>query len=1147
MGCSADTAEWIDGDHDFLRNFYKETEDKSQFHSQQLVPLFFDALNKPDRPNDVFALTGTRIPYLNGGLFESLIKDETAIDFPAAYFEDLLNFFAQYNFTIDENDPDEHEVGIDPEMLGHIFENLLEDNKDKGAYYTPKAIVHYMCQQSILYYLLTPLEDNDTSRPAIEYLVRTKQIGEGTPHGDYIRKNAPRIEQLLDDVKVCDPAIGSGAFPIGLLQEIFWLKLTLDLTLNEPSQLADVKRAIIQNSIYGVEKDAGAVSIARLRFWLALVVDEDHPRPLPNLDYKIMQGDSLLESFEGVPLDSFDADNLGGVTIDPKAQVEMDFASGQMQLTAEEKANRITDLTKAYFVEANPETKQSIHKEIDQFVLNHIDYNLSIAEEDFEIELHQHRAEIRKKQDQLASFTPKPKTAKRIEWLEKSIAEIALKKTKLEALEHEAERPYFLWHLFFQDVFAQGGFDIVIANPPYVRQEIIKDYKPLLQDEGYECFKGTADLFVYFYERSVNLLNDRGVLTYITSNKYYRSGYGEKLRGFLADKLSIREMLDFGDAPVFDAIAYASILIGAKEVVEPQHALKAWTWQRGQHVSRIASVMTDDAFPILQDNLKPDGWRIERPEVFDLLQKLKGKGTSLDEHINGRFYRGIVTGFNDAFIVDRATRDRLIAEHPSSELVIKPFLEGRDIKRWRIRDIEKWLLFVPWHFPLNDDPKISGVSHEAERQFEIQYPAVYAHLLAQKDKLANRNKSETGVRYEWYALQRCAASYSHEFEYPKIIWGNLATKPQFAYTNDNAYLCAPANLIPTNEKWLVPLLNSTTSHYLMSKAGAERQNGFYEFKPMYVGPLPIPEATDEKKSSLEELATTAAQSEGTALAAIEAEINQIVYRLFDLTPDEIRLIESSIGQSTQPTIEGEHGKTTQKEGLFRRVKELSQATPYISFAQIKQAVRADKIAEKDDTLKEYISEAVKAGLIHNAGKGWYTRLTEKPELKPSVGDPLPSILSKRFPLLPHYAWSTQQVNPWMHHLLGKFVSFVYVDAEGAEDVCEYLRNNGWNVTYNPTAKTGPDFVNREMSVIVRGLRREIDPENEPRIEGLLVDLMIENSRLQLMDTAEFQQMATNLCSQCAVDVAQLQRLLGDRKKTTVDLWGEESAHHLGII
>lgn len=1139
MGCPADTAAWTGGDPDFLRSFFNATEDKAQFHSKQLVPLFFEALNKPDRSDDVFVLTGTRIPYLNGGLFESLIKDETAIDFPADYFKDLLDFFAQYNFTIDENDPDEHEVGIDPEMLGHIFENLLEDNKDKGAYYTPKAIVHYMCQQSIIYYLLTHLEDTERSRAAIEFLVRHKQVGECTPHADYIRKHAARIELLLDNVKVCDPAIGSGAFPIGLLQEIFWLKLTLDLTLNEPAQLADVKRRIIQNSIYGVDKDAGAVSIARLRFWLALVVDEDNPRPLPNLDYKIMQGDSLLESFEGVPLDNFDVENMGGVTISAKAQVEMHFASGQMQLTAEEKANRITELTKAYFIEAQPEAKQQIHKEIDAFVLNHIDYNLSIAQEAFEIELHQHRAEIRRKEAQLATFKPNPKTVKRIAWLEKSIAEIALKKTKLEALEHEAERPYFLWHLFFQDVFAQGGFDIVIANPPYVRQEIIKDYKPLLEVEGYKCFKGTADLFVYFYERSVNLLNKRGVLTYITSNKYYRSGYGEKLRGFLAEKLSIREMLDFGDAPVFDAIAYASILIGAKEPVVEDHALKAWTWQRGDKVGAIAQIMSDQAFPVAQNNLTPDGWRIERPEVFALLAKLKSIGTPLGEYVNGHFYYGIKTGFNEAFVVDRATRDRLIAEDSSSAELLKPFLRGKDVKRWNTQFAEKYLIKIessqnkehPWsHLP----------DEQAELKFKETYPAIHAWLDSHRKALIKRGDKG---KYFW-ELRACI--YWEEFESPKILYPDIYEKQSFCYDEASYFSVNTTYFIPTHESWLVALLNSNCSEWIYRNMSNSVRGGYLRAFTQTMQSLSVPSTTDEIQKQLKSLAELAAQSEGAALAAIEAEINQIVYQLFELTPAEIRLIESSIGAGAQSKISGVHGKTTQKEGLFRRVKELSQVTPYINFAQIKQRVRADKIAEKDDTLYDYLKDAVSEGIIQSAGRGWYTSLTQDVTLNPESIQALDTLLGDRFPLLPYYLWATQQVNPWMHHLLGKSVAFVYVDSVGVDDVAEFLRGDGWSVTVNPTKKTGQDFVIRERSVVVRGISRELDDSTRPSVETVLVDLLMENERLQLMDASEFKGMVHTLLSQHRVDIARLQRLLNDRKRNLSDLMSKESTQYLGV-
>lgn len=1122
MGCPADSDAWSGGDPKFLRTYFEQTEEKATFHSERLVPLFFGALNTPDRPHDVFEPTGTRIPYLNGGLFESWITDEAAIDFPADYFADLLEFFGQYNFTIDENDPDEHEVGIDPEMLGHIFENLLEDNKDKGAYYTPKAIVHYMCQQSLIYYLLTHLEDTETSRAAIEYLVRNKQTGESTDHGKYIRTNAARIEELLDEVKICDPAIGSGAFPIGLLQEIFWLKLTLDLTLNEPAQLAKVKRSIIQNSIYGVDKDAGAVSIARLRFWLALVVDEDQPRPLPNLDYKIMQGDSLLESFEGVSLENFDAENMGGVTISPKDQVEMDFASGQMQLTAEEKANRISELTKAYFTEANPETKQQIHKEIDQFILNHIDYNLSIEEDKWENELLEHRREIRRKEEQLATFKPKPKTVKRMAWLEQSIAGISLKKTRLETLEQKSERPYFLWHLFFQDIFAKGGFDIVIANPPYVRQEIIKDYKPLLEAEGYECFKGTADLFVYFYERSVNMLNENGVLTYITSNKYYRSGYGEKLRKFLAEKLEIREMLDFGDAPVFDAIAYASIMIGAKNEVSSSHTLKTWTWQRGEKINRIAQVMGEKAFWLQQKNLTPDSWKLERPEVFSLLEKLKGNAIPLGQYVEDKYYRGILTGLNDAFVVDRTTRDRLVAEDPNSAQLLKAFLRGRDVKSWKSNPQDLWLIFT-------------------RRGTDIDsYPAIKRHLAQFKERLMPKPKGWPSGKewngrkagsYEWYEIQDNIA-YWQEFEALKVLIPAIQLRPMAYADNESFYCNNKASIFASKDAYfLAAVINSQTSFWFCRLNFATKQNENFDFEPRYSSQLLIPEASENEKSKLSSLTRQASRSEGPALAEIENEINQIVYRLFDLTTEEIRLIESTINKDSQPSIQGEHGKTKQKDAFFRRIKQLASEHPYISFDAIKQTVRAEKLLENEVTLKDYLGEAVEKKIIHSAGKGWYSSLSECVQLDTEPASSLVEIVEKAFPLLDFSTWSTTQLNPWMHHLLAQPVHFLNAPADTLETIGETLRDEGWEVSIDPPESAARKAIRpgQKMVVLRPSLSRQPAPDGrQARIEQIIVDLLVENARCGLMDDQEATDAVGRILRTHLIQVSGMQRYAGTR-------------------
>ncbi|HRM91752.1 MAG TPA: hypothetical protein PLK68_14985, partial [Thomasclavelia ramosa] len=204
----------------------------------------------------------------------------------------LLEFFASYNFTIDENDPDDAEIGVDPEMLGRIFENLLEDNKDKGAFYTPKEIVQYMCRQSLIAYLQTDISDEDT-KESINSFVKTYDV---KSLGGENSKLAIMLDQKLKEVKICDPAIGSGAFPMGLLKELFLCRGAIE----KFDDAASIKRHIMQQNIYGVDIEKGAVDIARLRFWLSLVVDEYSPQSLPNLDYKIMQGNSLLEQYNGV-------------------------------------------------------------------------------------------------------------------------------------------------------------------------------------------------------------------------------------------------------------------------------------------------------------------------------------------------------------------------------------------------------------------------------------------------------------------------------------------------------------------------------------------------------------------------------------------------------------------------------------------------------------------------------------------------------------------------------------------------------------------------------------------------------------------------------------------------------------------------------
>ncbi|MEK7264101.1 MAG: N-6 DNA methylase [Bacteroidota bacterium] len=526
MGCPVATNEkgkniWNNGDHRFLQNLFANYAEQELFHSKCLSQLFFETLNNNQRENHIFPITNTRVPYLNGGLFDNDAPETKRIDFPSEYFHNLLEFFEQYNFTIDENSPDDHEVGIDPEMLGHIFENLLEDNKDKGAFYTPKEIVQYMCQESLMQYLKThslATNGNENDERSLERFIRFQEIS------PWVQSKAREINRLLDDVKICDPAIGSGAFPMGLLQEIYKVKLHLFpyLKLSLRFIPAEIKRAIIQNSIYGVDIEKGAVDIARLRFWLALVVDETEPQPLPNLDYKIMQGNSLMEQFEGIDLSKAAMfDELAVETFTPDMFKEQNMPFG---FSPENRAS-IKQLIDEYFKEEKKDAKEKMHKAIDHIVLEHIDKSLEGYENQLLIEIATYVQQFRNKTSGLTRkqkelYKEKSKEQKEIEKRNILLKQKGDARKKLVALEKTFERPYFLWHLFFGDVFKNGGFDIVIGNPPYGAVFSTEDKKHFQQQ--YESAKtipekqkGSLDSFSIFIDAGICLCNSNATLSYI--------------------------------------------------------------------------------------------------------------------------------------------------------------------------------------------------------------------------------------------------------------------------------------------------------------------------------------------------------------------------------------------------------------------------------------------------------------------------------------------------------------------------------------------------------------------------------------------------------------------------------------------------------
>jgi hypothetical protein len=675
LGCPKGSTDWSGGEDNFIADFFEKAitaGEGGQFHSKYLTPLFFEALNTPGRKGDLFPLTGTRLPYLNGGLFEEDAPALRALDFPPLLFEELLGFFGEYHFTIDENDPEDHEVGIDPEMLGHIFENLLEDNKDKGAFYTPKAIVQYMARESMRHYLETHLGPD----PEIAILLAEKDLTRLDKNG-FVKQHAKKIAKLLEDVKICDPAIGSGAFPIGLLQEILWTRLTLNWELNTPEDRARLKREIIRNSIHGVDLDPGAVEIARLRFWLALVVDEEIPRPLPNLDYKIMQGDGLLESFEGIDLARISEPGGGQspyiVTfIDGTSELDLGKEGNASKLIAgDTPARDIQEMMDRYFAETNPVEKRRLHREIDGVVLDHLRHCVDNKIDAIRIFIDQQHKLIQGQMVRRAGWS-KEKSEKRIKELEAEQNCLLATRTRLEALADSTARPFFLWNLYFRKIIQEGGFDIFIANPPYVRADnpdALALRKKVEATGEYETLWEKWDLYVAFIERGYRFLRPGGVMSYIVSDAYCHSKFAIKSQDWFLKNSRILRLDFLSDLKVFEAAVRNILFFFQKS--NGTHNIP----ERRRHRDRFGDCLdlpslaqqeaTHRIFFLEDEGEKQGEFEVEAVPLEDLVYVSKG----MVAHANEKLCKG-----------DFKLED-LVSEKPG-KVHSRKFVEGKHLERW---------------------------------------------------------------------------------------------------------------------------------------------------------------------------------------------------------------------------------------------------------------------------------------------------------------------------------------------------------------------------------------------------------------------------------------------------------------------------------
>ena len=966
-------AEWGSGNKKFLRYLFEHRAKLGtrqervarkgvNFFNDILEHLFYDALARNrDDVDDYYARFDCKIPFLNGGLFEAAYKWE-AVDvlLPDELFSNseptkggdkgtgILDVFDRYNFTVNEAEPLEKDVAVDPEMLGKVFENLLPENerKGKGSFYTPRQIVNYMCQQSLISYIAThlpgvPRADIETFIHIGDFQSAYEAAGTKRHEENFlpesISKNAARIDELLEDIAVCDPAIGSGAFPVGMMQEIVRARSSLTDTLDsaksnkskserewfERSRSAyELKRHVIQTSLYGVDIDPGAVEIAKLRLWLSLVVDEDERervQALPNLDYKIMQGNALLDEFAGVRLIDDAMFEKPVVDIEAeRAAIQQRIRELEGQLYAlHRKGAEARALKRKFSKETNRLIKQS--KELTQPKAAE---NVSLLPDDPYREARDTLDEIRRQIDEYFSLTsPVEKRAarahiERLEWrfMEQTLTardeQNALKELALHRRDNR--KPYFLWKLYFSDVFqGKGGFDVVIGNPPYVRADSGEEHlamrKAIEQSGTYKTLWEKWDLYVAMIERGYQILRPGGIISFIVSDAYSHSKYAQKSqKWFLQNSRVLR--LDFlGKLQIFDAAVRNIIFFFQKEDGAKNEP------ERRVHEGEFGDVtllpttsqeeLTYRAF--FPEDVQTMTYDVPMVSLRDVCYVSKGMVVHADEKdARGEFELSDL-------VTDK--KDRL---HP------KPFVEGKYLARW-LPTTNNWLEWNTYRAPaLFSRPTFKEMYEVGEKLISVDMAAGISQL-----RVAYDNHKLYHNHSAWSFVRWCDLSGVR----------NRSLKKAARYEDETP----PRSDLPSREeleeisrrfsvKYLLAVMNSTLANNFLR---ANRRSNIHLY-PDDWKKLPIAEAKSAQQALIAKLvdyvlfltANPPADGDTLMLGYFEQIIDALVYELYlpgELHAADKRFFEPLTAERLPSLAEHEDDELRVVRKLFDRLSDVN--------------------------------------------------------------------------------------------------------------------------------------------------------------------------------------------------------------------------------
>lgn len=908
---------------------YRFLDFKTIPHYDELNKLFFQVLAQKTNDRKGPAIEKyAKVPYLNSSLFEpneleretihinslddslkislasgTVLKKENGKkrtgELPTLQY--LLEFLDAYDFASEgkEEIQEENKSIINASVLGLIFEKI-NGYKD-GSFFTPGFITMYMCRETIRRAVVQKFnEAKGWKNESFEQLYNQIQ-------SDDVKE----ANNIINSLKICDPAVGSGHFLVSALNELIAIKSELGILTdrdgkvlrdyavevindelivsinhetffeykpgNKESQrvqeaLFHEKQTLIENCLFGVDINPNSVKICRLRLWIELLKNAYYTaeskftelETLPNIDINIKQGNSLISRF---PLDA-----------------DLSKALKSVKYSIDDYRAFVNNYKNA----TDKEEKRGFEKLIDQIKS---DFRTEIGKNDPKvIRKNKLGGELYNLLNQAQVFEPTEKekqvAEKKKDKLEKEINKLGadIEEIKNSAIYKDA----FEWRFEFPEVLdSEGrfiGFDVVIGNPPYIRQEEISNLKDYLQS-NYESFSSTADLLVYFVERGLSILNRNKYFTFIVANKFLRASYGESLRKYLSE-FQILRIIDFGDLPVFtEATTYPAILSIRNSIAERSFlAIK----MNDLNFNNLSQFIDNYSFEVDIKELESASWRLEEPKIIRVFNKINNGSISLEKYVNGQVYYGIKTGLNKAFVIDQGLSDSIINNDSLNRTIVKPFIEGKDVKRYQQLSPTKSIIL----FPNGATKQLYGEKIDEEKaysQLSIKYSSIFKHL--DKYKTDARNRSDQGDF--WWELRPC--DYYDKFESPKIIYPNICKRPEFTFDNNGYYANQKCFIIPREDRFLLGVLNSSLSFFFFRMVLPKLRGDFYEPSYTYLKDFPIRHDNDKIVSKINILVSSILDSNSKNSPSnsvdLEKQIDQLVYQLYGLTEEEIRIVE----------------------------------------------------------------------------------------------------------------------------------------------------------------------------------------------------------------------------------------------------------------